>query len=159
MRQLIEVNSTNLAAINFVPMRGPYDCLTCVTAMLLDIKYEDVETAFGGNIDPSKGRAEEGQRLYWAFERLIQKHNRGALNYLEMPPLRKGRRYWISVRIDDPTNPLSKDMSHSIVVDEEGRVFDPNPQYGQFKSLGEWRAAMSLPHELESAAEIYEYSL
>jgi hypothetical protein len=61
--------------------------------MLLGIKYEEVEAAFGGNIDPSKGKADESQRLYWAFERLIQKHHRGALNYLEMPPLREGRRY------------------------------------------------------------------
>jgi len=61
--------------------------------MLLGIKYEEVEVAFGGNIDSSKGKADESQRLYWAFERLIQKHHRGALNYLEMPLLREGRRY------------------------------------------------------------------
>lgn len=159
MRQLTDINSMNSTGIALVPMRGPYDCLTCVAAMLLGIKYEEVEAAFGGNIDPSKGKGDESQRLYWAFERLIQKHHRGALNYLEMPPLREGRRYWISVHIEDPTNPLSKDMSHSIVVDEAGKVFDPNPQYGQFQSLKEWRAAMSLPHELQFAAEIFEYSL
>ena len=96
--------------------------------MLLGIKYEDVEAAFGGNIDPSKGKAEESQRVYWAFERLIQKHHRGALHYLEIPTIGKGRRNWMSVHIEDPTNPLSKDMSLSIVVDEARRVFDPNPQ-------------------------------
>jgi hypothetical protein len=140
-------------------MREKYDCMTCVTAMLLGLKYEEVVAAFGGNIDPSKDHREEGQRLYWAFERLLLKLQRGALNHLDMPPLKQGRRYWITVRIDDPTQPLSKEMTHSIVVDEAGKVFDPNPQYGQFKSIAEWQAAMSLPHQLESASEIFEYSL
>jgi len=40
-------------------------------------------------------------------------------------------------------------MSHSIVVDEFGKVFDPTPEYGEFKSLKDWRAAMTLPHELQ----------
>ncbi|MGD0404602.1 MAG: hypothetical protein ABSB66_15560 [Candidatus Acidiferrales bacterium] len=157
MRHLEVANQNVTTAITFVPMRGKYDCLTCATAMLLGIKYEEVEAAFGGNIDPTKDKQEEGQRLYNAFERLLLKLQRGALNHLDMPPLREGRRYWITVRIDDPTNPLSKDMSHGIVVDEAGKVFDPNPQYGEFKSLAEWQAAMSLRHRLESATEIFEY--
>lgn len=116
--------------IIYVPIREKYDCMTCVTAMLLGLEYGDVVQAFGGNIDPSKDHKEEGQRLYWAFERLILKHRFGALNHLDMPPLKNGRRYWISVSIDDPTQPLSKEMTHSIAIDEAGRVFDPNPQYG-----------------------------
>jgi hypothetical protein len=159
MRRLVNINQGRAQAIMFVPMREKYDCMTCVTAMLLGMKYEDVVAAFGGNIDPTKDHQAEGQRLYWAFERLLLKCQLGAINHLDMPPLKDGRRYWITVRIDDPTNPLSKEMSHSIVVDEAGKVFDPNPQYGPFKSLAEWRAAMSLPHTLESASEIFEYSL
>jgi hypothetical protein len=158
MRYLEVKSQTNITGIAFVPMRGKYDCLTCATAMLLGIKYEEVEAAFGGNIDPTKDKQEEGQRLYNAFERLLLKLQRGALHHLEMPPLKEGRRYWITVRIDDPTNPLSKDMSHGIVVDEAGKVFDPNPQYGEFKSLAEWQAAMSLEYKLESATEIFEYA-
>jgi len=126
--------------------------------MLLGISYEDVEAAFGGNIDPSKDHWAEGQRLYNGFEKLLLKLQRGALNHLEMPPLKDGRRYWIRILIDDPTNPLSKEMGHGIVVDEMGRVFDPNPQYGEFKSLAAWQAAVSLPHVLESASEIFGYS-
>jgi hypothetical protein len=159
VRRLADVNILISPEIVLVPMRGLYDCFTCVTAMLLNITYEDVVAAFGGNIDPSKGKAEECQRIYWAFETLIQKHHHGALHYLELPAIGAGRRYWISVHIDDPTNPLSNEMSHSIVVDEAGRVFDPNPRYGKFKSLAEWQAAMSLPHKIEFAAEIYEYTL
>jgi hypothetical protein len=159
MRYLADVNTLIPTGIVLVPMRGPYDCLTCVTAMLLGIEYEEVVMAFGGNIDPSKGKSEESQRIYWAFETLVQKYHHGALNYLDLPQMRAGRRYWVSVRIDDPTNPLSNEMSHSIVVDEAGRVFDPNPQYGKFESIVEWQAAMSLPHKIESVSEIYKYSL
>jgi hypothetical protein len=39
------------------------------------------------------------------------------------------------------------------------RVFDPNPQYGEFKSLKDYRAAMTLPHELDHATEVFEYTL
>jgi hypothetical protein len=159
MRQLLNINPASSPAIVYVPMREEYDCMTCVTAMLLGLKYEDVVAAFGGNIDPSKDHKEEGQRLYWAFERLILKLHLGALNHLDMPPLKKGRRYWIRVTIDDPTQPLCTEMGHGIVLDEVGRVFDPNPQYGQFKSLLAWQAAMSLPHTLESASEIFKYTL
>ena len=82
--------------------------------MLLGIKYEDVEKAFGGNIDPSKDRAEETQRVYNAFEMLIQQYHRGVLHVSDMPPIKEGRRYWVAIRIDDPTNPVSQVMTHSI---------------------------------------------
>jgi hypothetical protein len=127
--------------------------------MLLGIKYEDVETAFGGNIDPAKGKAEESERVYTKLRALLERNHRGILELLAMTTPKKGRRYWVTVRIDDPSQPLSKEMTHSIVVDEAGRVFDPNPQYGKFESLAEWHAAMSLPHRLENATEIFEYSL
>lgn len=159
MRHLADKNPMNSAAIALVRMRGKYDCLTCVTAMLLGIKYEDVEKAFGGNIDPSKDRAEETQRMSNAFETLIQQYRRGVLHVSGIQPIRSGRRYWVAIRINDPTNPLSGSMTHSIVVDENGRVFDPNPQYGEFKSLADWHAAMTLPHEVAFASEMFEYSL
>jgi hypothetical protein len=159
MRYLAARNPRKSAPIVLVPMHGKYDCLTCVTAMLLGIRYEDVENAFGGNIDPSKDRAEESQRLYTAFRTLIERHHRAILEISAMIPIMEGPRYWVTVRINDPTNPLSQIMTHSIVVDEIGRVFDPNPQYGQFQSLTDWHNAMSLPHELESATEMFEYSL
>jgi len=43
-------------------MRGEFDCLTCVTAMLLAIKYEEVEQAFSGNLDPARGQEQEGKK-------------------------------------------------------------------------------------------------
>lgn len=127
--------------------------------MPLGIKYEDVEHAFGGNVDPTKGQEEESQRLHQAFFMLLEKHHRGVVQLAAMPTIVEGRRYWVGVRIDDPSNPLSLRMGHSIVVDEIGRVFDPNPQYGECKSLKEWQAAMTLPHELDYATEVFEYTL
>jgi hypothetical protein len=158
MRHLVNINPGGAPEIVYVPMREKYDCMTCVTAMLLGLKYEDVVAAFGGNIDPSKDHKEEAQRLYWEFEKLILKLQYGALNHLDMPVLKKGRRYWVRIIIDDPTQPLSREMGHGVVIDEGGRVFDPNPQYGQFKSFEGWQAAMSLPHKLDCATEIFKYS-
>ncbi len=127
--------------------------------MLLGTAYEDVEHAFGGNLDPSKEQAEETSRLHGAFTLLLEKHKRGMIQLAAVPPITEGRRYWVGVRINDPTNELSERMTHSIVVDEFGRVFDPNPQYGTFSSLREWQAAMTLPHQIEHATEIFEYTL
>ena len=93
-----------------------------------------------------------------AFDALIQRHHRGVLHLSALPPITEGRRYWVAVRINDPSNSLSETMTHSI-VDEAGKVFDPNPEYGEFKSLTAWHAAMTLQHELEFAAEMFEYSL
>jgi hypothetical protein len=76
-----------------------------------------------------------------------------------MPPIVEGRRFWVGVQINDPSNSLSQIMSHSIVVDEFGKVFDPNPQYGEFTSLKEWQAAMTLSHKLEHATEVFEFTL
>ena len=159
MRYLAARNPRNSVKIIFVPMREKYDCLTCVIAMLLGITYEEVLAAFGGNIDPSKDRSNECDRVYAAFHRLIQQHHRGILELESVPSLEEGRRYWLGIRIDDPRNPLSQTMTHSIVIDEVGRVLDPNPEYGQFKSLQEWDSAMTLPHIIEFATEIFEYSL
>jgi hypothetical protein len=127
--------------------------------MLLGITYEEVQRAFGGNLDTSKDRKEEEERLARAFEMLLQSHNRGALYLEDIPPITEGRRYWVAVRIDDINNPLSEEMTHSIAIDEFGRVFDPNPEYGEFVSLAAWNAAMILPHKIEFATEIFEYCL
>jgi hypothetical protein len=159
MRWLAARNPKYSTPITLVPMRGKFDCMTCVTAMLLGIEYKDVEYAFGGNLDPARGPEQESQRLHQAFFTLLEKHHRGVIQLATMPTIVEGRRYWVGVRIDDPSNPLSQTMGHSIVVDEFGKVFDPNPQYGEFKSLKDWRAAMTLPHELDHATEVFEYTL
>lgn len=158
MRYLADANPRGATPIVLVPMRGKHDCLTCVAAMLLGMSYDQVESAFGGNIDPSKDREKEAERLQWAFQNLIEQHNRYVLHLSTLPDIRAGRRYWVAVRIDDPGNPLSKIMTHSVAVDETRRVFDPNPSYGQFESFEEWRAAITLPHEVEFASEIFEFS-
>jgi len=132
--------------------------------MLLGLGYEEVEQALGGGVDLSKLnddtlRKIESERLWQLFFALLEKHHRGVVEFSTMPPIVEGRRYWVEVQICDRDNPLSRDVSHSIAVDESGRVFDPNPEYREFKSLKEWRAALSLPHELLRAKEIFEYSV
>ncbi len=162
--RLLGPNSKAAKPVTLVTMREPTDCLTCVTAMLLGLAYEEVQSAFGGNIDASKAeneefRSQEAARLWAAFAALLAKHNCGTLNLANAPPIVQGRRYWVGVRIDDPSNSLSQTMTHSIVVDESGKVFDPNPQYGEFKSLDEWSAAMTLPHRIDHATEVFEYGI
>jgi hypothetical protein len=127
--------------------------------MLLGLNYEEVESAFGGNLDPTKGKQEETARLHQSFFMLLEKHKRSVIQLSAVPPITEGRRYWVGVQISDPSNALSQTLSHSIVLDEFGKVFDPNPQYGEFKSLKEWRAAMTLPHEIDHATEVFEYAL
>src|SRR5438309_10220787 len=100
MRRLTATNPGKWAPIRLVNMRGKHDCMTCVTAMLLGISYEEVETAFGGNIDPSKDHAEESRRVYWAFHRLIERYKRGILQIEAVPSMVEGRRYWVGVRVN-----------------------------------------------------------
>lgn len=159
MRYLAARNPKHSPPITIVRMRGKYDCLTCVTAMLLGIKYEDVDQAFGGSPDPAKDRKEETRRQNQALRTLLEKHGRGAIQLSAVPPIVEGRRYWVGVYIRDAGNPLSETMTHSVVVDEFGKVFDPNPQYETFQSLKQWRAAITHPHELEHATEVFEYVL
>jgi hypothetical protein len=159
MRYLAAKNAKHSPPIALVTMRGKYDCMTCVTAMLLGIEYEEVEQAFGGNLDPTKGQEEEITRLHQAFFMLLEKHRCSVIQLASMPFIAEGRRYWVGVKIHDPSNALSQRMGHSIVIDESGKVFDPNPQYGVFLSLKQWQAAMTLPHELEHATEVFEYVL
>jgi len=131
--------------------------------MLFGIEYEEVEQAFGGNLDPSKTRdeslrKEESARIWRGFFVLLEKYHRGVIEFAQMPIV-EGRRYYVEARIHDPSNPLSGAIGHSIVIDEFGKVFDPNPEYGEFESLKKRRAAVSLPHELRCAKEIFEYSV
>jgi hypothetical protein len=163
MRYLAARNPRHSPPITLVPMRSKYDCMTCVSAMLLGIEYEEVEQAFGGNLDPSKTRddsllKEESGRIWRGFFALMEKYHRGMIEFAQMPIV-EGRRYYVEIRVHDPGNPLSEKIGHSIVIDEFRKVFDPNPEYGEFKSLKEWKAAVSLPYELRCAKEIFEYSL
>jgi hypothetical protein len=159
MRNLAARNPAKSKAVRLVSMREKYDCLTCITAMLLGIEYDEVKEAFGQNIDPDADPLEESNRLQNASAMLFEKHHCGQLHLSFLPPITEGRRYWVAVRIDDPSNPHSATMTHSIVINEVGRVFDPNPEYGEFESYEKWSAAMTLPHQLEFAVEVYEYSL
>lgn len=159
MRYLAARNPKQSIPITLIPMRGKTDCLTCVIAMLLGLKYEEVEQTFGGSLDPTKVPDEEAARLQRACYVLCEKYKRGLLHLSFVPHITEGRRYWVAVQINDPSNSFPQSLSHSIVVDEFGRVFDPNPQYGKLKSLKDWQVAMTLPHQLHHATEVFEYSV
>jgi hypothetical protein len=100
--------------------------MTCVSAMLLGLKYEEVELAFGGNLDPSKvndesSRKKESARLWRGVFELLETHHRGMVEFSEMTAIAEGRRYWVEVQIHDPSNPLSETVGHSIAIDEFGK--------------------------------------
>jgi hypothetical protein len=53
MRHLAARNPGYSPAIELVGMRTKYDCVACVSTMLLGVEYEEVEKSFGGNFDPA----------------------------------------------------------------------------------------------------------
>ncbi len=74
--------------------------------MLLGIEYEEVEQAFGGNLNPSKVsdgtlRKEESTRLWRGFFTLLEKYHRGMIEFAQMPIV-EGRRYYVEAQIQDP---------------------------------------------------------
>ena len=140
-------------------MRDKYDCLTCIAAMAFNITYEQARDGLGGNLDPAKPEPEESRRIQNAFYLLMEQCRCGVLHHLRPVPFVVGRRYWVGIKINDATNPLSVRLTHSIVVDEAGHVLDPNPDYGIFKSFPEWSPAMTLRHEEAFVSEIFEFTL
>lgn len=158
MRYLAARNPKNSRPISYVPMREMYDCLTCVAAMAFNLTYEQACEGLGGNLNPAKPEEEESRRIMNAFYALMEQSGCGVLHHLQVIPTVEGRRYWVGLKINDPNNPFSQRLGHSVVVDETGRALDPNPQYGTFKSLKAWSAAMTLPHEISFVTEVFEFS-
>src|ERR1700730_6688581 len=159
MRHLAARNPKNSRPISYVPMREMYDCMTCVSAMVFNLTYEEAHDGLGGNLNPSRAEHEESTRMMNAFYILGERCGCGVLHHAQVISTVEGRRYWVGVKIDDPSNVLSQRLGHSIVVDEAGRVLDPNPQYGTFNSLAEWSAAMTLPHQISFVTEVFEFTL
>jgi hypothetical protein len=159
MRYLAARNPKNSRPITYVPMRENYDCLTCVVAMALSITYEQACDGLGGNLNPNSLEREETKRRGIALCRLMEQNRCGVLHLVDVTQTVLGRRYWVGMYIDDPINPLSLKITHSIVVDEAGRTFDPNPQYGVFESLSDWSAAMTLTHRLSFVSEFFDFTL
>ena len=159
MRYLAARNPKNSRPITYVPMREKYDCLTCIIAMALNIAYEQARDGLGGNLNPDSLEGEEKKKRYIALCSLMEQYRCGSLHLVDLVQPVLGRRYWVEVQIDDPGNPLSQRISHSVVIDEAGRVLDPNPQHGVFKSLSDWSAAITLTHRIIFMSEFFDFTL
>lgn len=159
MRYLAARNPKNSRPITYVPMREKYDCLTCVAAMAFNITYEQARDGLGGNLNPNLPKDEETARIQNGFYALMEQCGCSVLHHINPVEPVLGRRYWVSVQIDDPSNALTQIMGHSIVIDEAGRVLDPNPQYGVSRSYSDWSAAMTLSHSIAFVSEFFEFTL
>jgi len=127
--------------------------------MVFNVTYERARDGLGGGLDPSRPEDEESRRIMIGFYSLMEQCRCGVLQHAQPVPFVEGRRYWVGIKINDPTNPLSERLTHSIVVDEAGRVLDPNPDYGIFRSLPEWSAAMTLQNGVAFVSEIFEFTV
>jgi hypothetical protein len=104
--------------------------------MAIGVSYEESERVFGPGEDYSALLAEKCDsaavriaRMHILFERyvLFSEYGFYALTIPTVNPvLRQGRRYLLSAAAPEPERPW---MAHAIVVDESGKVFDPDPQY------------------------------
>jgi hypothetical protein len=104
--------------------------------MAAGVPYEKAEEYFGSgeeyshntldNNDAEVRRDGNGELIGTAY-RFFAKQGKflwfvPAIN----PVLKAGRRYLLSTKSYDPLRPW---MAHSVVLDETGKVFDPDPKY------------------------------
>jgi hypothetical protein len=135
MRQVKD--SESYKPVGWVAMRHQADCWIAACAMAVGVTYEEAEEYFG----PGE---EYSSRLLDSDD----PHQRFAMNWMNMlsqtafftsqgyyplflceinPKVELGRRYLLASRADDPQHPS---MAHTFVVDESGKLFDPDPQFG-----------------------------
>lgn len=147
MRRL--ANCKNFEPIQWVSMRHEADCWIPACAMAAGASYEDAEEVFGSGAEYSKQvletstarnaadptvadeakHAHRVYKLFLTFKQWIFFVERGFYPLLipdQNPVLKLGRRYLLSASSCDPNDP---NMSHVIVVDETGKVFDPEPTF------------------------------
>ena|ERR1017187_10364006 len=137
------VTSSKPEPIKWISMKDEADCWIAACAMVANVAYKEAEKAFGpgadysatvmkGDYSASLSSGDETRRIIkmalfvqqFAF---FSDHDCYALLIPELnPKLKRGRRYLLSTSSCDPRDPH---MAHTIVVDEAGKVFDPEPQY------------------------------
>src|SRR5215469_4072832 len=130
------VRSNNSKPVQWVSMRHEADCWIAASAMSAGVSYEEAEEVFGSGADYSAqllGERDEPseRRLTKMFLFLHQWAFFGDHGYYALflpgidPPLKPGRRYLLSASTAEPGRPW---MAHTI-VDEAGKLFDPDPNY------------------------------
>lgn len=137
MRQLVEAEASVFKPIEWISMKYEADCWIAACAMAAGVSYEVAEEYFGSGAEYSDDVLSENDdpKLRWLanFQRfllqgaLFTEHGRYPLFLPDINPILKlGRRYLLSCKSYDPQRPC---MAHSFVVDETGKVFDPDPTY------------------------------
>jgi hypothetical protein len=131
--------------ITWISMRHEADCWIAACAMAANTSYEDAETALGAGADYSaellnrsnalQSTPPESRNFFRIFN-MVREYRQLAFFvdrgfYLLVmpeinPTLKRGRRYLLSASSCDPKDPT---MGHVVVVDEAGRLFDPEPKF------------------------------
>jgi hypothetical protein len=135
MRQVAD--AARLEPVKWIAMKHEADCWIAACAMAAGTSYETAEESFGSGADYSAavlGEKDEAddRRIARMFLFLQQfaffaDHGYYPLLIPEVNPvLKHGRRYLLSAKSYDPQRSW---MAHTIVVDEAGRVLDPDPKY------------------------------
>jgi hypothetical protein len=125
--------------VQWIAMKHEADCWIAACAMAAGVPYEEAESAFGTGADYSAALLAEKddddadiRRVTRMFMFLKLYAFFADLGYYALlmpevnPVLKGGSRYLLSAKSYDPQRPW---MAHSIVVNEAGRVFDPDPKY------------------------------
>lgn len=134
MRQIIEMK--DFEPIKWVPMRHEADCFIAACAMVIGVTYEMAEEYFGSGEKYSASVLDSGDRTVRLVSNLANLLIRSMFftdhGYypvfmpVENPVLQVRRRYLLSAKSYDPKRSY---MAHTFVVDETGKVFDPDPNY------------------------------
>jgi hypothetical protein len=134
MRELADAQGSK--AIEWVAMRHEADCWIATCAMVAGVAYEVVEQYFGPGADysqeilesedPEVRRAANLFRFSSQLDFFIDHGCYPVFLPQVDPPLKPGRRYMLGCKSCDPQRSW---MAHAIVVDETGKVFDPDPKF------------------------------
>jgi hypothetical protein len=126
--------------ITWISMRHEADCWIAACAMAANTSYEDAESVLGAGaeysaelLSHSKAVSSEDRPAFQIINMLRNGRewaffvDRGFYP-LVLPKitLKRGRRYLLSASSCDPEDPA---MGHVFVVDEGGRLFDPEPKF------------------------------
>jgi hypothetical protein len=134
MRRLAAGKSSK--PIEWIAMRHEADCWIATCAMAAGVPYEKAEAYFGagaaysketlGNDDADVRRMSNLFRFASHLDFFID-HGCYPVYLPEInPTLKLGRRYMLSCKSWDPQRSW---MAHAFVVDEAGKVFDPDPKF------------------------------
>jgi hypothetical protein len=132
-------SAKNFKPIEWIAMRYEADCWLAACAMAAGASYEDAEEFFGSGAEysdntlfdgdtPEKRRVANAIRVFY-LGGFFTSHGCYPLYIPEMNPVLKPKRRYLLSSKSPGHDPQRSWMSHSIVLDESGKVFDPDPKY------------------------------